>query len=274
MDKTIEFITITDRAGETRVINAPTPEDGGDESSVCANITADDVQTTFQRLLNGVQTDFERDSNEIETLDERDSDDTETSAERQRQTEAATRERENLPAISPRDFCDLYANVVQLLGNKKFIYRVTKRRGLKHKFSVPKKVTEAINQELGTNLKPSMVNKIQFCRLYQKRFSPFAFWSVVVISITILALALWPASPKGIGEKIENQQTSTTVVDCDFDLRAEVEKWQKQHNYYFSGWRLSHDIAGCKVGSVAELGAFLNSQKKIQGSSFNGPQKW
>ena len=249
-------------------------------------LEANDVSTNFERGSNDDETSFQRVSNDISTIAERVLDDEETIIKRKKQTAAATASKFNLPVETPTTMVDKNIDVVRLLANQEFIANASPFGKLNNFFSVPSKVTEAINSKLGTNYSDYEVNKIavsaRFVALetkleaeHKKRVSKIWLRFVLVCwLVSIVWLWVHYASPWRLESKptmaIEN---TTTTTPGKMDVLAEVDKWETRNKFYFSGYRKGVIIKQCTCTTAAELDKYLRDHAKTQGYSFDSKQK-
>ncbi|MCQ2250275.1 MAG: hypothetical protein MJZ66_04105 [Bacteroidales bacterium] len=229
--------------------------------------------------MNGTSKVFEKSSDDISKVSERSLNDAEKVSEKSlngsrkgRGAMFATMAKMSIPSETPSDILNANKDVVRLLRDKNFIRSNSPygKKGNPNFFSVPNQITDAVNRQLGTDYKNGYMAKVWLSMKYQERFSPVFVKFLCVIWFCSLVLVGWwfgfrrdaPVTP---GSPIQKEK---------FDFRREVEHWQTKNHYYFSGWRLSHEIRNCKVSSLQELDRYLNNQRTIQGASFTELQKW
>lgn len=186
------------------------------------NLDSNNVQTSFKRDSNNIQTSFERDSNGVQIKNSR----------RTSQTGAALAAREKEVAETPQDFVELHPDVVDLLNDRRFVKSVIGRGKPKCIFSIPEPLQNAINEELGENFKPGMLNKIHFCNEYTKRFSPAAFWGTVMLSIMALGGTVYLMQPTSAATATGGAPTASRETDSLY-----IESWAKKRNFEFFKYR-------------------------------------
>lgn len=239
-----------DKRGGIHYID-PLPDDDSDDFS-------DRVEET------PVRTNSEQDSDDFRTTTERESD----VVRRSSQTRNATDERESLPAITPRDFVELYGDVVSLINDRKFCKKVLGTRSPKYYFSLPKALQNAINDELDCNIRPATMNKIQICNLYCKRFSPATFWSVLVATIMLLGSVIYYLLPKEIKEVKSMANTSTIVTSKEQRAKdsSYITNWANKNNFQFTGYRYGLMLTNKNFveGNDAERSRILQDHKEKQ----------
>lgn len=219
----------------------------------------------------GFRTASERVSDGVRTLPERVSDDTpienrsEKPARRTSQTLAATVQNGLLPATTPRDYVELYADVVSFLNNRKFLKEVIGQGKLKYTFSVPKEVCRAINEELGTDIKKFTFDKIQYSRMYCKRFSPLAFWSLAVVSLMLLFGIWWIYQPKASGQPAAAASEARTREQDSIYIQG----WAQKRNFVFWSYRigLMHSDPEFQKGSDADRERIMQHHMEQQQSA-------
>lgn len=259
-------------SGGVMISTSPTDSYILDEEEVNAVVGAvNEFQTNSERVSNDFQTRNERELNEVQTSIERNPNEVQ---KRKRQTSFATASRLSIPSESPSDILKANKELVRLLGDKNFIRSNSPygKKGNPNFFSVPNQITDAVNRQLGTDYKQGYMAKVWLSMKYQERFSPVFVKFLCVVWFCSLILVGWY-----FGFHLENsvdQNPAIATQEEKFDFRSEVNNWQVKNHYYFSGWRLTHDIRNSNINNTKELDKFLNNQRSIQGASFTELQKW
>lgn len=242
-----------------------------DEEEVDAVVGAmNDTQKEIERSLNDAQKEIERSLNGSQKEIGRSL----NGSRKGRGAMFATMAKMNIPSETPSDILKANKELVRLLADKNFIRSNSPygKKGNPNFFSVPNQITDAVNRQLGTDYKNGYMAKVWLSMKYQERFSPVFVKFLCVVWFCSLVLVGWWFGFRG--ENPVDLNPVSAEQKENFDFRKEVERWQTKNHYYFSGWRLSHEIRNHKATSLQELDKFLNNQRTIQGASFTELQNW
>lgn len=183
------------------------------------------------------QTGFDQDSDSLRTAIEQQSDSIQIIKRRSQTENARIEKNNNAKNVTPAQYVRSNIEIAALLESPKFIKACTGRRRLKYTFSTPKEVREGVRKTLqNQSITNYQIDKVWFAILYNRRFSPLTFWSVVVVSsILSLGIMFYPKQSKA---KVE---TETVTITPSKETRNRdslyIQRWAAKNHYQFTGYR-------------------------------------
>ena len=267
----------------TKTLKDGTLEVSSPDGLTSVYLTPEDVQllsdnglTMLQQDCNSVATVLQQDCNKIATAQQQrcNSDSQYCNSLAKAQTEAARAENDRRPAVTPSTVVSKNKDLARLLIDDKFMLAVCGRRELKHFFSVPKELVQAVNVKLETNYSMEAVSKVYQSVKYQQRFSPtsvkmiVAFFMIVIIwlCIKLPGCGNKPTDTadgrKAVEQTVADRSTKPTPQRTK-DVLAAVSAWETKNRWKFTDYRdtiIVHNFHG-EVNS-ADFDAFCAEQRR------------
>lgn len=208
-------------------VHYPSDDDFSFDDAIDEYRGSDSDQTAIEQYSDSNRTAIEQQSNSIQTI-----------IKRRNQTAAARLEKDSSAKnVTPAQYLRSNFEIAALLSSPKFIKACTGRRRLKYIFSTPDEIRVGVRKQLQDNsISNYRIDKVWFAIHYNRRFSPLAFWSVVVASsILCFTIMLYPKQSKA---KVENNIVRITPTkETRHRDSLYIREWSLKNKYQFTEYR-------------------------------------
>ncbi len=183
------------------------------------------------------QTEIEQESNSLRTAIEQQSNSNQIARRRNQTLNGRIEKDLNAKNVTPAQYLRSNIEIAALLSSPKFIKACTGRRRLKYTFSTPKPVRVGVRKALQDNsITNYQIDKVWFAILYNRRFSPLAFWSVVVASLLSFGIMVYPSKSEA---KVETNNVVKITPSKETRKKDSlyILDWSKKNSFQFTGYR-------------------------------------